>query len=455
MFMMWFTERAYHYDPDLEPEKHRRLELEIIRKRSFFGTPNEFYDRAHGAKLMKMYLDEKVYTDQNLHNFDGIMLNEHHATPWCLGAVMDVEAAALAYATKRVKILLLGNPAATVGNQLRLAEEIAMIDMISGGRLIPGWVRGAGSEQLANNTNPAFNRELFEESVDFIAKSWSTPGPFRHEGKHLHFRHVNPWVLPVQEPPPFWIPGLVSPDTAKWCAQRRYPYVALATKLEPTLQLWDFYSKAAAEEGYQAGPENFGYLQPVMVADTQERAEEMGKRFLFGGTFAHFARPEWMFPSGYNSKAATRRLMEADFGGNAVSGKDTLYGTGREQTDEELEAVRAEIYATYPAALKDHTMIAGTPDNVIAKLNEVSTILRPGIFGFWIDGPIPAKDRVRCLELLDRDVIPAMREHAKKEGLPGPFERQVGSVPLQGKEPAPTANVQALKELRARQAAAA
>ena len=153
-------------------------------------------------------------------NFDGVMLNEHHGTPFCLGAVMDVEASILAKVTKRVKMVLLGNPVATVANPLRLAEELAMINLISGGRLVSGWVRGAGSEQFANNTNPALNRELFEEGVEFIVKAWTTPGPFRYEGKHFNFRNVNPWVLPLQRPhPPFWIPGLVSPDTAFWCAQ--------------------------------------------------------------------------------------------------------------------------------------------------------------------------------------------------------------------------------------------
>ena len=78
--------------------------------------------------------------------------------------------------------------------------------------------------------------------------------------------------------------------------------------------MWHFYGEAAAREGYQAGPENFGYLQPVMVADNQQRAEELGQRLLFGGAFAHFARPEWMFPPGYNSKAATRRLAQLETG---------------------------------------------------------------------------------------------------------------------------------------------
>ena len=446
MFFMWFTERAFHYDPEEEPEKYRALENDVVRKRSFFGTPNCFFDRAQGAKLLNQYLDEKIYTDSELMNFDGVMLNEHHGTPFCLGAVMDVEAAVLARATKRLKIVLLGNPVATTGNPLRLAEELAMIDLISGGRLVSGWVRGAGSEQLANNTNPALNRELFEEGVDLIVKAWTTPGPFRYEGKHFHYRHINPWVLPLQTPhPQFWIPGLISPDTAQWCAKHRYPYVALATKIGPTLELWDFYAEAAAREGYQAGPENFGYMQPVMVADTQERAEEMGKRILFGGAFAHFARPEWMFPSGYNSKAATRRLMQNDFGANAT-GK-TLYGTGLEQTDAEIEGVKREIYDTYPSVQKDMVMIAGTPDSVIPKLKKLQDVLRPGIFSFWLDGPVPHKDRLRCLELLNREVIPAMREHGKSLGLIDPFNCPPGLNRLNGRTAEPVSDRKAFAAL--------
>ena len=124
--------------------------------------------------MLNQYLDEKIYCDEL--GFDGVMLNEHHGTPFCMGAVMDVEASVLARATKRAKIVLLGNPTPTVGNPLRLAEELAMIDMISGGRLVPGFVRGAGSEQLVKNANPAYNREYFDEAHDFIIAAWTRPG---------------------------------------------------------------------------------------------------------------------------------------------------------------------------------------------------------------------------------------------------------------------------------------
>ena len=427
MHIMWFTERQYHYDPETEAARSNLLETQILRNRSFFGLPNQNFDPEVGSMLLNQYIDEKVYSEDL--GFDGLMLNEHHGTPFCLGSVMDVEAAALARATKRAKIVLLGNPVPTVANALRLAEELAMIDLISKGRLVPGWVRGAGSEQLANNANPALNREYFEEGVDFILKAWTTPGPFRYEGKHFHFRFVNPWVLPLQKPhPPIWIPGLVSPDTVLWCAKKRFPYIALATQLEPTVELWNLYTDQAAREGYQAGPENFGYLQPIFVADTQARAEELGKRFLYGGAFAHFARPEWMFPPGYNSKEATRRLARLAAGAN-LPGKPITDVIGQE-SDEEIEAIRRNVYATYDKTRDQLQMIAGTPDYVIPRIRKVLEVLRPGIFSFWLDGPVCGKDRMRCLELLGKEVLPAVRGIGDELGLVDPFQRKPGSVPL-------------------------
>ena len=423
MQIMWFTERAYH---EADDEKNLALEYEVIRKRSFWNTPNTYFDPKRAAELFNMYLDEKVYSEE-LGGFDAVMLNEHHGTPFCLGSVMDVEAAILARITKKVRIVLLGNPIPAAGSPLRLAEELAMIDLISNGRLVPGWVRGAGSEQLANNANPAYNREYFEEGHDLIIKAWTEPGPFRFEGKHFHFRHVNPWVKPLQQPhPPIWIPGLVSPDTVRWCARKRYPYVALATYPEPTAELWRIYADEAAREGYQAGSENFGYMQPVFVADDQKRAEELGKRYLFGGHFAHFARAEWMFPPGYNSKEATARLAR-QFANPNLPGHSMV---AEWQEDEDRVEVRKKIYDRFPTAQEDLQMIAGTPDYVIPRVKRVMDVLRPGILAFWVDGPLPRKDRLRCLELLSKDVIPALRAHAKAHGIVDPFERKPGSVPL-------------------------
>ena len=373
---------------------------------------------------MNEYLDERVYAEEL--GFDGVMLNEHHQTPFCGGSVMDVEAAILARITKRVKIVLLGNPL-PVGDPLRLAEELATIDMISGGRLVPGWVRGAGSEQLANNINPAFNRERFNEAHDFIVQAWTKPGPWRYEGQHYHYRYVNPWVLPVQKPmPQMWIPGLISPETVIWCAKHRYPYVALATQLEPTIEMSNLYADVAAQEGFQAGPENFGYLQNVFVAETEEKAQELGRGFVYGGGFGSFARPEWMFPPGYNSKEATKRLAKAFT--DPRTGAEILRFT---QGEIDIEEVKRSIEKGYKSSQEGGLILVGTPKTVLKRIRYMLETLRPGIFGIWYHhGPMELKDRMTCLRLLGEEVLPAMREMAKEFDLPGPFELKPGSRPL-------------------------
>jgi len=301
--------------------------------------------------------------------------------------------------------------------------------MISGGRLVPGFIRWAGSEQLFMNANPAYNREYFDEAHDFILAAWSKPGPFRWEGKHFHYRFVNPWVLPVQKPhPPIWIPGLISPETVQWTADHKYPYIALATMLEPTLELWNMYGKIAANQGYQAGPENFGYLQPVFCADTDEKAEELGKGFMFGGGFSHFAKPEWMFPPGYNSKAATRRMATQAANPNLFRG--TLGADEEPHSDAEVQALKKAMYDGYPDWQRQRQIITGSPKTMIKKLRYIFEVLRPGIFSFWLYGPYSQADRHRCVELLGKEVLPALKEIGVELQLTSPFEKAPGSRKL-------------------------
>jgi alkanesulfonate monooxygenase SsuD/methylene tetrahydromethanopterin reductase-like flavin-dependent oxidoreductase (luciferase family) len=382
------------------------------------------------------------------------MLNEHHDTSFCMGSVMNVEASVLARITKKVKIALLGNPLPVVGNPLRLAEELAMIDMISGGRLVSGWVRGGGSEQYASNANPAFNREYFNEAHEVVVKAWTQPGPFRYEGKHFHYRFIDPWVLPVQKPhPPIWIPGLLSPETVEWCAEHRYPYIALATFLPPTLDLWDFYRDAAAKQGYQVGTENFGYLQKVYVAETDEKAMEIAKYDMFGGAgigYSLFGQPQWMFPPGYNSKQATKRMARqftrpdatagSPWAGPAqaaearqkVSDAQVQHRSGIwENPQSNVESTRAQIYDSFPDVVKQFQVVCGTPKTVLPKIRTILEVLRPGIFIFWQnDGPITREDRLNNIKMIGTEVMPAVREMGKELGLQSPFEVQPGLRPL-------------------------
>jgi alkanesulfonate monooxygenase SsuD/methylene tetrahydromethanopterin reductase-like flavin-dependent oxidoreductase (luciferase family) len=169
MFIMRFTERAYvaYTEADVRDSFRNSVRLTF---------PNRHFDPALGADLYNEYLDEYEFSEEA--GFDGLMLNEHHNTPTCMGAAMNLEAAILARITKKAKIVLLGNPLPIFDNPIRLAEELAEIDMISRGRLVSGFVRGTGIESWATNTNPVHNRERFEEAHDLVIKTWTTPGPF-------------------------------------------------------------------------------------------------------------------------------------------------------------------------------------------------------------------------------------------------------------------------------------
>jgi len=302
MFLMRFTERAY---TNYTEEDVRNSPNEAVR----LTFSNSHLDPQVASRQYNEYLDQYEYSEEM--GFDGLMLNEHHNTPTCLGATMNLEAAILARITKKSKIVLLGNPLPILDNPLRLAEELAEIDMISGGRLVSGFVRGTGVESLASNTNPLYNRERFEEAHDLLMKTWTTPGPFRWEGKHYHFRVVNPFQTPYQKPhPPVWIPGLGSPETLVWCAEHHYPYIYLETDPQGTQDMMEIYTEVAQENGYTPGPEHFGYLLRMHVQDTDEKAIESARGFLVGniGVGQVPVPKDYMMPVGYSGSRKDPRV---------------------------------------------------------------------------------------------------------------------------------------------------
>ena len=370
------------------------------------GISNSSYDPMVGAQLYNRYIDEKIYAEEM--GFEGLMLNEHHSTPFCMQGVTNVEASILARSTSKAKIIILGNILPIWEDPLWLAEQLAMIDMISYGRLVSGFVRGGGRESVSHNAPPHYNRERFEEAHDFIVKAWTTPGPFRWEGKHYQYRYVNPWARPLQQPhPPIWIPSTVSVETVKWCAEHRYPLVLLATKLEPTRDAFQLYHDTAAEMGYESGTQNVSYLWKVHVDETEEKAAEVGRKYLSGVSNPFLAgnegqvNPAIMNLPGHTSRNS-RRLAASAFG---PTGR---FGTNRRPFEEQVE---------------DYTIITGTPDTVLPKIRHVLEYLRPGSVFFWDgDGAMTHEDSMRSLRLMGEEVIPAVKEMGRELELFSPFE---------------------------------
>jgi len=406
MFIGYFTERPYQ-DPDSGYFGRTGKPIEDLT------LSNAAYDPKLGARLYNRYFDEKLYAEEQ--GFDGLMLNEHHSTPFCMGGVMNVEAAILARITKRAKIVLLGNVLPIWDDPLWLAEELAIIDMISEGRLVTGWVRGTGRESVAHNAQSPYNWERFQEAHDFVVKAWTTPGPFRWEGNHFQYRYVNPWARPYQQPhPPIWVPGVLSKNTVAWAAEHRYPYIMLATELEPTKQSFDYYRDQAQERGYESGTQNIGYLFKVHVDETEELAEAAARKYVQGPSNPFLEGNQGIVrPFIQNLPGMTSRTQLLPTSQNFAAAR------ARGQTLQEP----ADYNGTFEEQINKMSIITGTPKTVIPKVKHVLEYLRPGSIFFWDgDGAMDHDDAMRSLRLMGEELIPAVREMSKELDLKGPFE---------------------------------
>ena len=390
----FFSEMGYNAYPEEAAEKYGYTALMF---------PNALFDRAKAAELWQMYLREHEFASEM--GFDGSVCNEHHNNVLSMQESVNVSAAVVSQRIKG-KVALIGNPLPIHDNPVRVAEEIAMLDLISGGRIISGFVRGTGVEQLSTNANPAYNRERFEEAFALIRKTWTHPGPFRWEGKHYHLRVVNPWQLPLQNPhPPIWAAGILSPETIRWAAKQRITYLVLGSALEATATCRTLYHEVAAADGWTPGPEHLGYLIHTSVMDTDEEAFEMGRHHFGGpsavgsnravsalahgtgsaGAITSGPHPEWAAPPGYISKAAKTGTM--------------------------LKERRASENS-YEAAAAAGLIVTGSPATVIQKFKHIIDRTDPGYLTFWArEGRKPHEATMRGIELLGREVIPALREH--------------------------------------------
>lgn len=237
-------------------------------------VPNTLWDDDRTKGLYAEYIDQLAYADEL--GFDGVTLNEHHQTAYGLMPSPNVIAGALTQRTKRARIVILGNLLPMHMNPMRIAEEYAMLDQMSDGRLIAGFAVGSGPEAFSYNIPQPQARERFWEAAGLIVRAWTEPGPFEHEGKHFPLRYVNLWPRPRQKPhPPVWVPGGISVETMHEVARRGFSYfLSSRTHGAQTRQTRERFAAILAEHGAVYHPFRMGILVMVYVGETDEQARE-------------------------------------------------------------------------------------------------------------------------------------------------------------------------------------
>ncbi len=347
--------------------------------------PNALFDPKVGHEVYNRYLDELVYSEEL--GFDGVCVNEHHQNAYGLMPSPNLMAAVLARQTTRVKIAVVGNALPLYDPPTRVAEEFAMIDNISGGRLIAGFVVGGGPEYYSFSLNPAHAREKFQEAHDIIIKAWTEPGPQEYIGKHYRLRFLNTWPKPYQQPhPEVWIPGAGSLETMDFVAKHRYAYMGIPYfHIDVFDRSFALFRQACERQGYTYDPKQAGWLVPIYVAETDEEARRQYEEH-----FWYFVRRLLpginVNPPGYT----TLRSME-----NILKGAGSF----------------AMSLKTWDEVVDGQYAIVGSPRTVLAKLERNLSRLGTGnLLGLFQLGTLPADLTKRNLELFAREVMPRLRE---------------------------------------------
>ena len=351
---------------------------------SWLTYPRKHFDPRKGQQLYKEYLDQLVYAEDL--GFDGVSVNEHHQTTYGMMPCPDVMAALIVRETKRMKIAIIGNALPLRDHPLRVAEEIAVLDCVSGGRIISGFVRGIGVEYFTFGADPTRSRERFNEAHDLIIKAWTAEEPFEWYSKNYRFRYVNVWPRCIQEPhPPIWVPGFGSPETFDWVAKHRYTFMSVYAPTALQKSWLDGVRAAANRYGYEADPSQLGALFPIHVADTNAEAHAAAEKhihWLFNKGLKH--KLEYLYPPGYMSMGGMKAAM--------------------------LSGLKPFHEYSYKELVEQGFIIAGSPESVREQLLESQGTLGFGTLATLLQfGDMP-NDRARAsMELFAAEVMPALK----------------------------------------------
>ncbi len=380
----WFHLMPY---PDLPEDFREKYHSSAV------DVPSSLFDPVVGHRAYNDYLDELEYAAEV--GFDGICVNEHHQQAYGLMPSPNIMAAALARRTSRdTGLVVLGNSIALYNPPTRVAEEFAMLDVISGGRLIAGLPVGTAMDTVyAYGQTPVTLREKYREAHDLIIRAWTEPEPFAFNGKYTQLRYVNTWPRPLQKPhPPIWVPGGGSVETLEWITEKDYLMANLSYGgYLAAKSAMDSYWKLVDEMGKEPNPYRAGFLQLIGVSETDAQAEEdyaEGAEYFYKKCL-HIDRG-FADVSGYRSM----RSLELSVRANRPSSSAMFSGT--------------QGWKDY---LRQGNIIAGSPERVIEQIRELAKTLRIGHLMMLLQfGNMSKELTMKNTRLFAEKVMPELRD---------------------------------------------
>ena len=353
---------------------------------------NSRFEPTRAIEMFRTYIHAKVYAEEC--GFDAIGCNEHHMSPFGMMPNPNLIAASVLEQAKTAEIQLSGN-ILPLSNPIRIAEEYAMIDVMSGGRLMAGFMRGIPHEYVAYNIPPDESWSRMREGVQLILKAWTEPEPFGWDGEHYQFRAVSIWPKPVQKPyPPLLMSG-GSPTSARFAAEHKAIMGILRVlNFDQALKLMDVYKEKAREDGWEPGPDRFMVGVPTAVAKTFEEA----KRQLEDGTQYFFDVLQGVINRAQQLVVSQTRFHADDTLIRPVNKDQTMKSTPVEER------------------IENGQVLCGTPEMVIDQINRMHAALNHGHMNLIVKVGNMSDDFVlRSMKLLGQHVFPEVKKLGKTE----------------------------------------
>jgi len=272
-------------------------------------SPPGLFEPEFGQRLMEEMFEQATLAEEV--GFDWISFSEHHYSPLLVTTPNPaLFAAAVTQRVRRAKIALFG-PVLPLHNPIMVAEEIAMLDVLSGGRLLLLFLRGVPYELKAFSLNLDETRAMTQEATRLITRALSDPHPFSWEGKYYHYQTVSVWPGLVQRPhPPLFSSGN-SFESATFAASQHHGLAM--SYLPPALvaQVIPHYKMEADKHGWEPREDHIIYRGNLIAADTDEEAQQLAARL---ATLSHLKRPQ--SAAGDGGKATVNMIGTAQFCGS-------------------------------------------------------------------------------------------------------------------------------------------
>ncbi|HEX2170862.1 MAG TPA: LLM class flavin-dependent oxidoreductase [Dehalococcoidia bacterium] len=338
-----------------------------------FGTFHLF--PWHEDKSQEQVLQETidlVKLSEDL-GFESVWLAEHHFSRYGLGSAVLTIAATLAGVTQRMRI---GTAVVVLPfyNPITLAEEVATVDLISGGRFDFGVGRGYQWSEFSQFNIPlAESRARFEEAIDIMKKAWIEDA-FDYRGRFWTFNDIKVLPKPKQKPHPPIAYAASSREGYQKAAEQGYNLITggSTATLDQIRQNLALYRETAEAAGRTYNPATFKVTRPVYVAESRRQAWDDSKhRYMW---FVETQRRVSLPPDGQGGPA-------------------------------EMFAERAKI--TFEHAF-DNLGIFGTPDHCIRQIEALDEVVG-GMTEFipiFTFGGWDQRKTIRSMELFAREVMP-------------------------------------------------